>query len=477
MTTHTEELVQHIIDNAPSPLEEIKEIYDAFQANAGELLVGERYYYNETDVLNNEVFKYVEGAKVADEEATNERVPLGLHKVLVDQKVSYLVGEPMTFGSKTDNTQHLELIEQLIGEDFERIAADLLIEVSNKGKAWLRPYVDEEGFFAFTVAKAEQVIPLYEPLHNKLVGAIYFYAVAEKHVKLELWTAQDVTYYEMIEDEVYLDATRDVNPAPHMTDTEGVSNVSWERVPFIKFANNSREVSDLSLYKHIIDAIEKLVSKTQNTVLDVQELITILKGYDGESLEGFMVNLRRFKAIKVSEDGGVDVMRMDVPIDAFKEMLTTLRKQLIMAAQAVDPNPDVIGDAPSGVALKNLYGQLDTKASMFERNIKPGFREFLWFVAKYCELARVGTLDPRDITIEFTKSTVANETEIIDNLINSVAANLMSRDTAVTQHPYIANGGEEITRIAAQVEQEMSAYNERFGSVGGTDGEETSADL
>lgn len=444
-STLADVLAQHIKAHAPTKMEEIQEIYEQFIGKNERFRIGERYYKNESDILDEKIHTYIDGVKVVDKEATNERIPSGMHKILVDQKVAYLSGEPMTFGSKTDNKQQLELLEEIIGEKWEDTFVELLLNASNKGIEWLRPYINEQGEFDYVVASAEQVIPLYDMRYGNLVGVIYFYQVSDTQVKLELWTANDVTYYEIIDDKMYLDAEQATNPSHHFHTVDGTSGYSWGKVPFIKFANNKWELGDLHFNKRAIDAYEKLVSKTQNTVIDIQELIFELKGYDGEDLSEFHDNLRRYKAIAVDEDGGVKTLTATVPTDAYKTQSEVLRKTIITAGQGVDPSPDVIGTAPSGVALDHLYSLLDMKASMLERKFTLALREFMYFIDVYCDLAKVGDFEYRDVTFTFNKTLITNEAEIVQMARDSEG--IISRTTILENHPWVQDVAQEQNRL------------------------------
>lgn len=117
--------------------------------------------------------------------------------------------------------------------------------------------------------------------------------------RVEYWTKDDVTYYELKEGQLIPDFYRsDDHIQPHYY--QGNKLMSWGRVPFIPFKNNPQEVSDLFMYKTIIDALDKRLSDTQNTFDESVELIYILKGYEGEDMKDFMHNLKYYKAISVA---------------------------------------------------------------------------------------------------------------------------------------------------------------------------------
>lgn len=464
--TITDELIAQIEANAPKQIDNVKKLYDTFRTD--KMLQGVNYYLGETDILKREIYTYVNGQRVIDHTATNKRLASGLYKMLVEQKVSYLAGEPMTWSSKTDNKKHLEIIEQTIGKRWGSILPRLIKNSTNKGIEWLMPYIDEEGNFDIMTVGGEQVIPIYDAKNRfKLTAAIRFYAVGKEHIKLELWTDYDVTYYEIISNKIYLDVTYETNPAPHFANIEGTEGKSWGKVPFIKYANNDEEISDLKIIKPYIDEYEELTSDAQNTLSDMQSLIYVLKGYEGESLSEFQENLKRYKAVKVDaeDNGGIDTLTAEVPVQAYQAQVELLRKGIITYGQGVDPSPEVIGNSPSGVALKNLYNSLDQKASQQERIFEDANKELLYFLQVYCEESNFGEFDAEDINCSFNKLTITNEQEIITNLIQSVASGIMSISTAVSQHPYIQNGEEELKKLDEQKETELSAYSERYGTL------------
>ncbi|MEH6941516.1 phage portal protein [Bacillus sp. JJ722] len=433
--THGEELIELIEQNAPKQEDIIKELYNSF--NPAPILEGVNYYFKESEIKQRQIMTVDEsGSFVPDNEATNNKIASGFHKNLVDQKVAYLAGEPLVFSSKSDNKKTLELVEELIGEEFEDVLPELIKNASNKGLEWLHPYVDEDGEFHYTIIPAEQFIPIYDlKKKKKLSVGIRFYPISEDVTKLEVWTDEDVTYYELIKDELVLDANELVNPSPHFW--QGDSGVSWGEVPFVEYANNEERVSDLHFVKDSIDAYDRLVSDGQNTLEDMQSLIYVLKGYEGTDLAEFVTQLKRYKAIKLDGEDSSDVktLRAEVPVDAYKTQSDKLKENIYDFGQGVNPSPEVIGDAPSGVSLQNLYSLLDMKASIMERKFTLALRKFMWFIAEYARLSKRGDFDYRDITFTFNKMILTNEPEIVQMARDSEG--VISRTTILENHPWV----------------------------------------
>lgn len=463
--TETEKIIEIIERNSPKITDFLKELIQKHDTT--KMLQGVRYYLGESDILKRQIFTYENGVKVVDDEATNEKIVSGFHKILVDQKTAYLVGEPMVFGSRSDNQKQLDLLQELIGERWEDTIPELIKGASNKGKEWLHPFVNEEGEFDYMIIPAETYIPIYDySKRKKQVAGIRYYKIDDNVTKIELWTPEDVTYYEMIDGQVYLDALEEVNPAPHFTNVEGTEWKSWGRVPFIKFANNEEEVSDLHFYKSIIDAYDLLVSDAQNTLIDMQSLVWALVGYEGEKLDEFMANLKRYKAIKLDSDGDVKTIRAEVPVESYKTQIDILKENIYAFGQGVNPSPDIIGNAPSGVALTNLYSLLDMKASVLERKFTPALREFMWFIGEYVKHANLGEFDYRDVTFTFNKLILTNETEIVDMAMKSKG--IISDTTILENHPWVKDAAQEKVRIEEEERKRMDLwdnYDTTFGQM------------
>lgn len=450
--THTEELIEFLEANAPSPTPTafVKRIYDAFTTT--EILKGVDYYLNKNDIKQRQIYSYRDGKRIVDIEAKNERIPSGFHKILVDQKTAYLAGEPMSFSSRSEDKKSLEVIEELVGEKWEDTLPELIKNASNKGKEWLHPFINEDGNFDYMIIPAESFIPISNTKTGKLVAGIRFYDESEEVIKLEVWTATDVTYYILTNNEVVLDDAEEMNPAPHFM--KGEQWGTWDRVPFIEFANNNERLSDLIFYKDAVDAYDTLVSDAQNTLEDMQSLIWALKGYTGEDLGEFMDNLKCYKAVSLDLEGGLETIRAEVPVEAYQLQTEKLKENIFAFGQGVNPSPDIIGNAPSGVALTNLYSLLDMKASILERKFTLALREFMWFIAEYCNISGRESFDYRDISFTFNKMLLTNEAEIIDMAQKSQG--IVSQTTILENHPWVTDVALEQERLAKEPPTQLS---------------------
>lgn len=439
-----------------------------------EMLEGVKYYrVKNNKILSRKQYFYKDGVKTEDTTKPNNKIPHGWHKLLVDQKTSYIVGQPIVFSGKDE--KFVKLVNDTLGEDWDDAATELVKNASNKGIEWLHPYINAEGEFDYVVIPAEEFIPIWDSSKQKtLVGGLRYYSIevnGKERFKAEWWDTEQVTYYIQDDNGHYkLDDTEETNPAPHFqegNDLVGYEGRGWGKVPFIPFRNNTEEMGDLQFYKELIDAYDFSISDIQNNLDEIQDLIYILKGYDGENLSEFMENLRHYKAIKVSEDGGVDTKTAELPLESTDIHLKRMERNIFMFGQGVDMTNDKFGNSPTGVALQFIYALLDLKSNMLELKFRKGLRQLVWFIAEYLRLVGKGDFDYKSIEFTFNHSMIFNESEQIENALNSGAR--ISRKTATANHPWVDNVDEEEKRIADEETRRIEEYEDDLEG----DGDET----
>jgi SPP1 family phage portal protein len=457
--TETEDIIALINASAqqirtdPVNGEALQKIIDEYDTS--DMRKGVEYYFNDNDINRRAKTYYKDGVKVTDNEGIkpNNRIPHNWHKLLVDQKTQYLVGKPITFSS--DNATLAELVTDLANEDFDDTMNELVKNASNKGKEWLHPYIDDNGKFQYVIMPAETIIPIYDgTLARNLKYVIHHYTTVDEDgnnvEKAEIYDSTQIYYYIKQDNGWIMDFSEEENPASHfyLNDT----GYGWDRVPFVCFKNNEECINDLTFYKALIDEYDKRVSDLSNTFEDAQELIYILKGYEGQSLSEFMENLRFYRAVNVDSEGGMDTKAVDVPIDSSDKHLNRLEESIYTFGQGVNTRTDNFGNSPSGVALKFLYSLLDLKANHTERKFRKALSEFFWFFTEYLSISGQGTYDPDDIKMTFNRTMITNDAEKVTMAKDSVG--IISKKTIVAHHPWV----DDVDAEEEQIKKEQDEY-------------------
>ncbi len=348
----------------------------------------ERYYANITDIKVNKPKPSAAAAPDPVRSADN-RLSHRWHGLLTDQKAAYVATYPplIDLGSAGQNTRLQKLLGDRWGRDFRR----LVVDATNSGCAWVHVW-QEGGRREYGIVDSKQLTPVYaKGLRRELLAMLREYEETDdagcRWTVLECWDAQECQVWRR-KSAGAIPAEWKSYPCFAVYEADllaGGSNVYRHgvgSVPFIPFPNNLLLKGDLHLmYKDLVDLYDRVSSGFANDIEDVQQIIYIITNYGGEDLGEFLNDLRRYKAIKVNNDGvssggGVSTLAIDIPVEARNSLLDRLRKDIITFGQGVDPDPDQIGNT-SGVALKHKYGLLELKAGALETEFRPGVAQLV----------------------------------------------------------------------------------------------------
>ena len=455
---------------------------------------GVRYYGSEHDIEGRKITFKVDEETLTDPNRANNKLVHSYHRFAVDQKVSYVVGNPVTITARNiDVTRDVEVIskdkdgkeqkrvEKVTSQEAPDISRldqwlktdrfnDVLSEwaegSSNKGCEFVHPFINRYSELDFCITWAEQIIPIYDPIYeNDLIELIRYYPVEYKDAQeesqtryhAEWWTRDSVTYYIQTKDGKFVEDPNRRGPQPHFsftnTATGKVKGHSWGRVPFIKLRNNRHEITDLRPVKTLIDDYDLNRSDSSNNLSDVAEAIMIFIGLGGMDLSEAVKNLKTKKAIKLSADDKSDFRTetIDIPSEAREKHLDRLEKDIMRFSMAVDMNPENFGEM-TGIAIKLRYGILDLKANRLIGQMKLALREFMWFLCYWLKnhAATKADIDPDVIEFTFNKQIPVNLAEAIENAQKSKG--IISDETILKNHPWVDDVEEEMARLAAQDE-------------------------
>ena len=477
MITTTDIANMQIAENGtPSTAAIIKELIGEHDIRS--MQEGADYFKNENDILDRVIYYWKDGEKVEDETSPNNRVPHNFHKVLVRQKMGYLVGKPIAFSDKeasgdnqggkiSPNKEFVTEINNILDEDWDDTANELVKGSANKGVEWLQPYIEEIkkgiGEFKYAVIDAREVISIWETSKlQRLDTILRYYTVwvnGKERYRVEWWTKDTVTYYiqnengEFILDDTGNEVTESeekiiINPSSHYY--YNGAGYGWGVVPFIPFKNNEELSSDLQDYKKLIDIYDQVFADGANNIEQIQDVIWILKNYAGQGLEEFQDNLRKYKAMKVDGDGGADTETIEIPTEAREKFLDRTEENIYTFGMGVDVSTDKFGQNPTGVALKFLYALLDLKCDTLERKFKKAIRELLWFIAEYYRITQRKDYNYKAINITFNRSMIINETEKIESVQKSKG--IVDDETALANHPWVDDPQKVLNKLKQQKE-------------------------
>lgn len=449
----------------------IESYIDSFEASTKreKMSLGVDYYRSEnTAIMNTKKLTYVQDDNgnaqlVEDPYKANNKLPSGYLKLLINQKVNYLLGNEPNIETEND----LEAGD-FLPNDWVKKLRTTAKEASQKAKGWLQPYISE-GKFKLKEIPAEQVIPVYRADNNNILElVIRYYSVdalnEDNQVvqvnRVEVWDDEEVTYYqqnaqtmlynlltpeemELIFDKPYSNPKyhfqKNLRFGDKVKEEEGLS---WGKVPFIPLFNNEEEDYDLQPVKRFIDAYDKVNSDFMNNLEDFQEVYWILKGYQGQNLNKFLDEVKRYKTLKVGDDGEARSEQIDIPHAARKEAKAGLEKDIFNFGMGVNPN-NLEGGSITNVVIKSRFANLDLKCDQFEDEVKSFLDKLIYFVNSYREETDQQPVEVSKYT--FNRSMIINEVELLNANINQRGS--VSEQTRLSNHPWVDDADKEIEAI------------------------------
>lgn len=454
----------------------LKEIIteDANSQRKREMREGERYYCCEHDVVQKnfavrafsetrqrEDGTEEEGVKlISNPNRSNHHTISPFHHILVEQKVTYLVGkEPsilLTKDAGEDMKEYEKDIVALADEVFNRTLYEWIVGASNKGVEYLHIYYDKEGQLQYCIVPAEQIIVFYDSVYEKEIEQViryYDFTVIHKGKeqtlrKVEWWTKEDVTYYTEKSDGSYERENQQKIGHWRIVEEEEMYSQEhgWGRVPFIPLRNNNKELSDLKLIKGLIDAYDLLCSEGTNQLLDLVELYWVIAGYGGETANTIAKKLQINRAVHISDASGkVEAKQVDLPIEGRLQWLKFLRKDIFHFGMGVDTDNENLGNAPSGVSLKFQYAMFHLKVNSIIPEIKRALKDFFWFLTEDYNRKKETNYDYKKIDFQLNVTSITDDMEMM-NMITA-SRGIVSEKTLLAHHPFVQDVNSELQAV------------------------------
>lgn len=419
------------------------------------MLTGDRYYVVDNDILS--------GLKKTgnDKYRADNRIAHAKYKDMVDEKVSYLLSKP--YSIKCDDETYLKAINDVLGKSFQYTLYKMGYESSNKGIGWLHVYVDENGKFQTMIIPSEQCVPVWRSIeHKELEYMIRFYddlvwqGDSRKTItNIEVWSRNGVEYYRKDGNVIFIDPIKNFNENGIQVGHHAINGVetSWEKIPFVPFKNNFKEIPDIKFVKTLIDNYDKTRSKSANYVEDLANYIIAVYGYTANNASELKRNIKDHNMMFFDEKengSGAEIITPKTELTASKEHWEQLKKDVVENGQSVLRDPDKIGNTPSGIALQILYAGLDLKASAMSTEFKNAFADLLYFVNKYLEIHEY-THEKQDVDIVFNVDMKSDESQTIANCRSSKG--IISDETIIANHPWVGDVSKEKELLDKQLNE------------------------
>nr|MDD4715876.1 phage portal protein [Oscillospiraceae bacterium] len=183
--------------------------------------------------------------------------------------------------------------------------------------------------------------------------------------------------------------------------------------------------------------------------IDLVELYWMISGYGGETAGSIAQKLKINKAVSVSDpQGKIQAQQVTLNVSERLLWLKMLRRDIYHLGMAVDTDDETFGTAPSGVALKFRYTQLDMKADRMIVKLRLAMKEFFWFLAEDFRRRYGLRFDPALVRFDVNKSMITNDLETVQ--IINLSKGLLPDPLLLARHPFVDDVNQAMKELRKQ---------------------------
>jgi SPP1 family phage portal protein len=312
--------------------------------------------------------------------------------------------------------------------------------------------MDKEGkiYPSFIKLKPCEVILIFDKtIERNLLSAIrcYKYAYNEKLqkdlYKIEVYYNDRIYYYDLIDE---------------LVKTNESINL-YHEIPIAIYYNNDDLLADYEPIETLICLYDKLFSDSANELDRFAAAYLIFKNYvlggNNEEINNKLKELKSKRIFEVDANGDVRFLTKDIPIEFFKEIKTTLQKEIIKQSQIPNFDEESFG-TQSGIAIKYKLIDLENLCTFKESYFKTGLLKRIELINKFIELQYPG-IEIKPIEIIFNRNLPMNYLESAD-LANKIK-DIISKQSLLSLLPFIHDVQEELEHIEKEKEENMKNFD------------------
>lgn len=400
---------------------EIRTFIDSDSASTRKQLArqGQRYYEGDHDIRNYRLFFInADGTPQEDKNRSNIKISHPFFTELVDQEAQYMLSGQETF-VRSDIPELQKALEDYFDEDFTAELYEVVTGAVAKGFEYMYAYKDADGHTRFQAADSLGVVEVRaKDTDDGCEYVIYWYidriGKDNKAIKrIQVWDKKQTHFFcQVNEGEIVPDESAPLNPRPHTIwrkpGDESTYFDGFGFIPFFRLDNGQKQFSGLKTIKGLIDDYDLMSCGLSNNIQDANEVLYVVKGFEGDNLDELMTNIRAKKHIGIPDSGGdVEIRTIDIPYQARQTKLELDEKNIYRFGMGF--NAAQVGDGNvTNIVIKSRYALLDLKCNKLEIRLKQFMRKLLKIVL--AEINESGGTDyqMQDVYFDFRREVMAN---------------------------------------------------------------------
>lgn len=422
-----------------------------YHATERKRILSLRNYFNgKHDILNR---------TMTTEYAANNKLVNNFPKYISTVSVGYFMGNPISYqATKSSLKTKVDKLKKILKKsDVESVDIDLALDDSIGGVAYefIKSYTDYDGSLypkSYSLP-AEKTFVIYDNTveQNPLMGV--YYMDSRRQGKL-VRDAKAIVVTENLIYEFEGEFGAYLLPNPPREHYFGI-------VPIIEYKNNSHKNGDFEPVLTLIDAYNLLQSDRIN---DKEQLIDAILKIQGATLEDQSVvqNIKENRILVLPENGDADWLTKqlnEADTDVLRKVLEEDIHKFSLTPNITD---DQFSGNASGVAMQyKLFGfeqLIKTKERFFQEALRWRIIAYLNYLEKTGDISG---LTVNDIEFVFNRNLPTNNIEIAQMV--SQLAHIVSKETLLSQVPFIKDVDIEMERIGKEEKERGENLKSQFG--------------
>lgn len=447
------------------------------QSDEYKVAINAELYDKQQNVTINNVTRYIytkAGIKVNDPTSSNNKIASNYFHRLNVQRVSYLLGNGVSFvdhiRSATDEEGVVIKIDETkekLGDDFDTQLYNVVYsgEISGQSYCYVR-YDSTEGY-SYHLFPITEFVPILDEVDGTLRAGIRFWSLdwEKKPVTAVLYEADGITKYRTKPDSKGLDLIEyepkhKYNRIASTTEAEGTEIIGSENhfsdLPIIPYYGKNG-VSTLIGMQAAIDSYDLIQSGFANDLQDCAQIYWLIGGslgMDDEALNRFRERLL-FQHIGVADldNSSVTPYTQSIPFEARAAYLKHIRNSMYESFGALDVMNLNNGDR-TATEIEAAYQGLEEEADALEMRVTD-------FIRRLLELLGIEDMPT------YKRNRISNQLEQTQMVI--MAAEYLSNRAVLEKLPWVTV--DEIDAILSEKDGEVDELRENAENYDLTQGE------
>ncbi|MCC0654791.1 MULTISPECIES: phage portal protein [unclassified Clostridioides] len=384
-----------------------------------------RYYKGDTDAMRK--YKFVT-------ERSNLKTNVNYIKKFIKEEVSYTVGNPITYESRSGNIDFVNDIEYYTTHWDELHDSDLMKYLLIFTKVYEIYYLNKEMEFC------SEIIKPTNGYAYKRDGKILFFIHSFKDTLdctinyIDIYTSNKVYHFN--------DSFKQISaPSTHI----------FKEVP-VTIGKLTLENENDSLYKDLKglqDGFETNFSDIGNEISDFRNAYLTFTGCKVDEND---LSKMKEKGIMQTSNGKIDWLIKNINDTFVQNTLDRYVDSMYQISCHINHNEGLVSNL-SGVALRSRLIALENKCKLEELSHKNIVKNRIRFLCKYLDTIKSKDYDYKDIKVMYTPNIPMDDLGTAQ-MLSQAPEGTISKDTARSLFSFIHNTSNEADKVKKEFEEE-----------------------